>query len=233
MEIRFGEVSEYFPNNDHFTTMTTVAGSPTITNGYQPNIPLTEKSYDQSVSTSYNANLNMAVFGIVPIPIIMPLYSQMTEEKQFQSIVVNKIIHRNGLLRSKTVYEQSSSVSTENLAFDEITGEVLLTKLANEFNDTIFSFKYPAWWIYEGMGPSYTNTKLKINSTNLSVFKPFLKVGDELKSIGSVPRLWVKDVNSSIPILVNDFGSQITISGNEYQVYNSAAKIFYRHLQVR
>lgn len=221
-----GEVSEYFPNNDHLTLIDH-SGRITKNNKIGLSAEYTidgKKSYDQSVSTSYNANLNLAVFGIFPIPIVMPLYSQMTEEKQFQSIVVNKVIHRNGILKSKTVFEQSSSVTTENLAFDEITGEVLLTKLANEFNDTIFSFKYPAWWMYEGMGPAYTNTKLKINSTNLSVFKPLLKVGDELRSTGTGPRLWVKDVNSSIPIFMNDFGSQTAISGNEYQVYNSAAK---------
>ena len=221
-----GEVSEYFPNNDHFTTIDH-SGRISRNNKLGLSAEYTidgKKSYDQSVSTSYNANLNMAVFGVVPIPIIMPLYSQMTEEKQFQSIVVNKVIHRNGLLKSKTVFEQSSSVTTENLAFDEITGEVLLTKLANEFNDTIFSFKYPAWWMYNGMAPSYVNTKLNVNSTNLSVFKPFLKVGDELRTIGTGPRLWVKDLNSSVPIFVNDFGSQTAISGSEYQVYNSGAK---------
>ena len=221
-----GEVSEYFPNNDHFTTIDH-SGRITRNNKMGLSAEYTidgRKSHDQSVSTSYNANLNMAVFGIVPIPVVMPLYSQMTEEKQFQSIVVNKVIHRNGLLKSKTVFEQSSSVTTENLAFDEITGEVLLTKLANEFNDTIFSFKYPAWWMYNGMAPSYTNTKLNINSTNLSVFKSFLKVGDELRPNGTGPRLWVKGLNSSVPIFVNDFGSQTSISGNEYQVYNSGAK---------
>ena len=221
-----GEVSEYFADNDHFTTLDQ-RGRITKNNKMGLTAEYTidgRKSFDQSVSTSFNANLNMAIFGAFPIPIIMPLYSDMTDEKQFLSLVVNKVIHRNGLLKSKTVYEQSSSVKTENLAFDEITGEALLTKLANEFNDTIYSFKYPAWWMYQGMGPAYVNTKLKVNNLNLSGINQFLRAGDELRATGTNPRLWVNNVNSTAPALVNDLGQQTTVSGNDYQVYNSGAK---------
>ena len=37
-------------------------------------------------------------------------------------------------------FEQSSSITTENLAFDGVTGEALLTKTTNEFNDSFFLF---------------------------------------------------------------------------------------------
>ena len=224
-----GEVSEYFSNNDHFTI---IDDKGTIKQNTRLGLSIEytidgRKSYDKSVSAYINANLNMAMFGPAPIPIIMPLYSEMTEEKQFQSLVINKVIHRNGLLKSKTVYEQSSCVATENLAFDEITGEVLLTKMANEFNDTLFSFKYPAWWMYEGMGPSYINTKLKLTNSNLADIKPFLKVGDELQSAATViyPRLWVKSTSGTSTIFMNDVGTTTTaLPNNNYQIVNSAAK---------
>ena len=222
-----GEVLEYFPNNDHFTIIDSKGYiSKNKKLGLSSEYTIQgKKSSDQSVSTSYNINLNVSVFGVVTIPIVMPLYSKMTDEKQFQSIVINKVIHRNGLLKSKTVYEQSSCVTTENLAFDEITGEVLLTKMANEFNDTLFSFKYPAWWMYNGMGPSYVNTKLKLISANLVNIKPFLRVGDELRSITNIPRLWVKSITGASPTFENDFGFVMPFPvGSQYQVYNSASK---------
>lgn len=222
-----GVVYEYFPDNDSFTVIDR-RGRISKNNKLGLSVEYTidgRRSYDKSISTIYKANFNFSVFGAFPIPILMPLYSEMTEEKQFLSVVVNKVIHRNGLLKSKTVYDQSASVKTENLAFDEITGEVLLTKMANEFNDTLFSFKYPAWWMYNGMGPSYTNTKLKIDALTLPVFKSFLKVGDELRSTGlNTGRLWVKDVNGTVPLFVNDFGDTTLLSTYQYQVYNSAAK---------
>ncbi|MBP8067442.1 MAG: hypothetical protein KAY27_02660, partial [Pedobacter sp.] len=219
-----GEVNTYFPDNDHFTI---IDHKGSILKNRQLGLSAAytiegKKSLDESVSTSYNANLNLSIFGIVTIPIIMPLYSKMTEKKQFQSLAFNKVIHRNGLLQRKTIFEQSSSITTENLAFDGITGEALLTKTTNEFNDSLFVFKYPAYWMYDGMGSAAANTKLKVNLSNLQAITPFLKAGDELQSTATVPRLWVK--NTGMPSFVDDFGSPAILSANEYQIVNSGAK---------
>jgi len=219
-----GEVSEYFPDNDHFTLIDHL-GNINKNKKLGLSVEYTvagKKSYDHSVSTSFNVNLNMAIFGIIPIPIVMPLYSQMTEEKQFQSMVFNKVIHRNGLLKSKTIYSQTAAVTTENLAFDEITGEALLTKMPNEFNDTLYSFKYPAWWMHDGMGPAYTNAKMVVNTTNLPAIKQFLKVGDELRAANNGNRLWVKSAFAGT--FENDISVPQTVTaGTDYQVYNAAS----------
>ncbi len=219
-----GEENTYFPDNDHFTL---IDRKGTIKSNKQLGLSAEytiegKKSLDESVSTSFSANLNLSIFGIVTIPIIMPLYSKMTETKQFQSLAFNKVIHRNGLLQRKTVYEQSSSITTENLAFDEVTGEALLTKTTNEFNDSLFLFKYPAYWMYEGMGPASANTKLKVNASNLQAVTPFLKAGDELQSTATGQRLWVKSTATSF--FESDFGAQAAFTGTDYQVVNSGAK---------
>jgi len=213
---------EYFPNND---SITTIDRRGEIHRNTQMGLSVEytidgRTSYDKSVTDVFSGNLNLSMFGIVPIPIIVPLFSEMTEEKQFQSIVTNKVIHRNALLKSKTVYSQTASITTENLAFDKVTGEALLTKTGNEFNDTLYLFKYPAYWMYEGMGPSFINTKLKLNTSNSQVFGQFLKVGDELRETTSGKRLWV--VNDT-PEFVNENKIIQSITGN-YQVYNSGAK---------
>ncbi|MCO5948100.1 hypothetical protein [Mucilaginibacter flavidus] len=220
-----GEVSEYFPDNDHFTLIDH-RGNISKNKRLGLSVEYTvagKKSYDHSVSTSYNANLNMAIFGIVPVPIVMPLFSQMTEEKQFQSIVFDKEIHRTGLLKSKTVYSQTASVKTENLAFDEVTGEALLTKAPNEFNDTLYSFKYPAWWMHDGMRPAYANAKLNVNITNLPAVKQFLNPGDELHSVSNGTRVWVQSAFAGT--FVNETGLPQTLTtGTDYQLYNAASK---------
>lgn len=220
-----GEVFEYFPDNDHFTVIDH-EGNISTNNQMGLSVDYTvagQRSVDQSVSTTYNANFNGSFFGPFLLPLIMPLYSKMTEEKQFQSIVINKVIRWSGILKSKTVYQQSSSVTTENLAFDEITGEAILTKLPNEFNDTLYSFKYPAWWMYDGMKPAYTNTKLLVNNTNKSIIRNLLKVGDELRDLSTGARLWA--TNTAIPSFENDISLPSNLAGNDdYQVYNSGAK---------
>ena len=218
-----GEESKYYADNDHFTLINKT-GNIFTNQRLGLSVEYTvggKKSYDKSVSTIYNANLNVSMFGIFPIPIIMPLYSQMTDERQFQSIVVNKVIHRNALLKSKTVYEQSSCITTENLAFDEVTGEALLSKMDNEFNDPLYTFKYPAYWMYSGMGPSSDNTKLLL--TNVSLYKPFLKVGDELRSVTTGFRMWVR--STALPTFENSTGMVTTpVLTDQYQIYSSGAK---------
>ncbi len=226
-----GEVSEYFPSNDKFITIDRYGAihNPT-TLGLSVDYTVDgRRSFDQSVSTSCKANLNISIVGILPIPILMPQFSLMTEEKQCQSLVVNKIIHQNAILKSKTVYSQSATITTENLAFDQVTGEVLLTKTTNEFNDTLFSFKYPAWWIYPAMGPAYENSKLWVTSLNKDEVKQFLKPGDELRGVDGGPRLWVTD--PAVPKFVTDENQDAEIlpfqmfeGGPVYIVYNSGAK---------
>ncbi len=223
-----GEETKYFPNND---SITTIDGEGKIHRNTQMGLSVeytidSRKSYDKSETEIEQKNLNVSAFGLIFIPLFVPLYSDMTEEKQFQSVVTNKVIHRNALLKSKTVYSQTASVTTENLAFDKVTGEALLTKTTNEFNDTLFSFKYPAYWMYYGMGPSYVNTKMKVNTSNIGSVKQFLKVGDELRGDNGT-RLWVlNNTPPSTPVFVGvDKNPTFPFPADgDFQVYNSGAK---------
>lgn len=114
-------------------------------------------------------NLEGLVFGpaLVPVPIILPKCS--SSSTILKTGVLVKKIHRFGLLQSVTQVNNGSRVKTENLAYDAQTGDVLLTKLTNAFEDPIYSFNFPAYWYYEGMGPAYKNigvhTPLSLNSS--------------------------------------------------------------------
>jgi len=60
-----------------------------------------------------------------------------------------------GILERVEIKENGSVVNTENLAYDAETGEVLVTKTKNGFNDDIYTFKYPSHWGYDLMGHAY------------------------------------------------------------------------------
>lgn len=219
-----GEEMEYFPNNDQITTIDQKGRICHNTRmGLSADYTVDgREAYTTATTNIMAANLNTSMIGVFPIPVVMPLFSEMTEEKQFRSLVINKVIHRNGILKSRTVHSQGASVTTENLAFDRVTGEALLTKTTNEFNDTLFSFNYPAWWMYEGMGPAYRNTRLVVNSGNIGSVQQFLMAGDELRNISNGDRLWVNESG------LNEFkkaekGSDGQLNGN-YLVYVSGAK---------
>ncbi len=220
-----GEVFSYFDDNDHFTLVSN-KGKITRNNRLGVSVEYTidgRRNYNESVSSSFHANLNLSIIGIFPIPIIVPLYSEMTEKKLFQSLVINKVIHRNALLQSRTVFEQGATITSEFIAFDGVTGGVLLTKTANEFRDTLYTFKYPAWWMYPGMGPAYSNDRMIVNSSNLGSTAPLLHTGDELRPVTSGPSLWIKSTNG-MPFAENASGLTGALPANDYRVYTSGAK---------
>lgn len=94
-----------------------------------------------------------------PIPIIIPLVlpnlSQHTNV--LHTVTTTKVIHKSGILKEKIAYDLGSTVSTSNLAWDALTGEVVLTKTENEYNDSYFNFNYPSYWYYKGMGLASKN----------------------------------------------------------------------------
>lgn len=104
-------------------------------------------------------NLDL-VLNIPPIPpVLVPgLYPTFTSSKtRFRSSATTKFIKRYGILDKITVTDKGSTITTENVLYDSETGQVLLSKVNNEFEDPIYQFNYPAHWIYKNMGPAYIN----------------------------------------------------------------------------
>jgi len=117
----------------------------------------TRERYNRSYRQNIDMSLNVVVFAVAPIPIPSSFFPDKEETSIFRSMVSTKIVQRYGILKSVETFDHGASVKVENLIYDSETGDVLLTKSNNNFNDDIFDVKYPAYWAYEGMGPSYTN----------------------------------------------------------------------------
>jgi hypothetical protein len=138
----------------------------------------------------------------LPIPSIVPRYA--TTSTDFKSAVVTKIITDYGILEKVVAYDQGSRVSTENLAYDSETGEVLLTRSENNFNDMVYTFNYPAHWAYDRMGMAYKNLGITLKELNVhdgiisfdkEAYKGYFVKGDEVIISGSNKRLWVRAIN--------------------------------------
>lgn len=111
-------------------------------------------------TTQGNLAVFLALVVPIPVPTIFPGFNR--EKTVFRSAVNTKVINRYGVLKETIAYDLGSKVSTENLAYDAQTGEVLLTKTINNFDDPIYNFTYPAHWAYEGMGQAYQNIGFKV-----------------------------------------------------------------------
>ncbi|WEK34567.1 MAG: PA14 domain-containing protein [Candidatus Pseudobacter hemicellulosilyticus] len=189
------------------------------------NVELMTDMRDQtSTSIGGNMNVNVDLFtaGVWPviIPSLISLYQQSTN--QFRSAAMTKVIYRFGILDSVVSIDKGSRISTANLLYDSETGEPLLTRTQNEFDDPVYQFTIPSHWAYEGIGPAYKNIGAQLKNVNISAGKitstlpypdsTYFTAGDELlvyskqtistvncqNQFASFPeayKLWVIDTN--------------------------------------
>ncbi len=176
-------------------------------------------------STSGGAQVNVETFLIlavpVPIPIILPTYS--SSSTRYKTGVLVKKVHRFGQLTKVTRMSNGSSVTTENLAYDAVTGGVLLTKVQNGYEDPIYSMSYPAYWHYDGMGPAYANMGVRFNSfainagwATITDAAKYFSEGDELAlwPTGAAPtRGWVTEVGPGSIHVVDRNGVDVAMTG--------------------
>lgn len=112
-----------------------------------------------SVNTGVDVNLNAETMVFVFIPVVIPPFFPVIsiDDNRFRSASAVKVIQRYGILDSVLHYEKGSLVSTQNVVYDAETGEALLSRTQNEFNDPIYNFSYPSHWAYSGLGQAYKN----------------------------------------------------------------------------
>lgn len=112
------------------------------------------------------------------IPIFAPLpYPDMSDhEELLKTAVTIKAIYKTGILERQIITEGVSTITTENLAFDQYTGEPLLTRTFNEFENPLYNYQYAAHWAYDAMGPAYKNTDFVCTSTSGTALDASAKV---------------------------------------------------------
>jgi hypothetical protein len=153
----------------------------------------------QSVSGGFSGNLDNFLAAIVPvaIPIILPDFSQ--ERTGFRSAVITKVINLYGVLTETTAFDDKSTIKTENVLWDRTTGEVLLTKTTNAHKDPVYSFTYPAHWVYPSMGHAYKNTGIEMSVSQVLTMLNHFTVGDEVMIDGT--RYWVDKITPTISLI--------------------------------
>jgi hypothetical protein len=149
-----------------------------------------------------NLNFDLTFVGPFPLPLFVPMPNMSVENSRLNTVALNKIIYKKGILTKKTVTENGATVSTENILFDDKTGFMVLSKTTNEFNDTLYKFHYPADWIYSGLSAGYTSSDLEFTisspQSNNYVVSPkvfaVLAIGDEIVfPYSNTPRYWITD----------------------------------------
>ena len=163
-------------------------------------------------------------------------YKENNEYKLFRSACTMKVIQYYGIIDKVVKTDNGSSISTENVAYDGLTGEVVISKTQNEFDKPVYTVNFPAYWIYPAMGGSYKNVGTLIQNFGVNpdgtisngTYNALLYPGDELVDISNGNMCWViqssPDGNpnlASTKKLVDRYGNIVNNFGRTVKVLRS------------
>jgi hypothetical protein len=205
----------------------------------------TRENLNESTTLGFNmlfelgGGTNMIIVPAVPLPIISfylpwPFVNAMNfdaiyGEQQIgvKTVSTTKVIQQYGVLESVYSFDNKSSSTTQNLLWDQNTGEVVLTKTTNNLNQEIFNYNYPAYWAYPDMGHEFKRDGIELlrNEGDNTIFNP---------STGVIDR-----VNVSTPMLLRhgdevriiDLGTTSSPSSNYIPIASSDKRFWVMTLQ--
>ncbi|ANQ52612.1 hypothetical protein MY04_5280 [Flammeovirga sp. MY04] len=191
----------------------------------------TRHFYSEQTTTGANFNVDLIIaFFPISIPSLIP--NQLKNFEETSTMVSNKIIHRNGILRKVEMMEENRVSIQENLYWDENTGNVICTKNSTQYYnskekepskvDFIYNLKTPAYSVYPRMGKAAVNEDL-IFEGNLSKFeqrKQIINEDEGALNVDPNENIFILSTSESITdklIIGDEFILQSTI-GNPKKV---------------
>jgi hypothetical protein len=193
----------------------------------------TRQFNSKSFSGGIELNLDVFMAGITPVPVLSGIPNLTMEDTWFQSGVSVKVINKYGIIKRISTFENGAKLNAENTVFDALTGEVVVSKVQNEFEDYHYNSTYPAHWVYEGMGPASINQGailklanvngyLKVNYLNSNVSPElFLYHGDQIQVLSTNAKLWVYRVNATDWKLIDADGLFVSPINGDVKVIRS------------
>lgn len=127
-------------------------------------VEVTLDSRKKEEKTSFkDFHFSTNTFLAPPLPIVIPIgFPKFKKQsKTFSSFVTAKVVQKYGIIKSVESYNKGALVKAENYAFDEKTGQPLITTVNTEYGDKEYSIKYPAYWAYRCMGAAYENIQFE------------------------------------------------------------------------
>ncbi len=130
---------------------------------------------------------------VIPFPFFIPFLilphfpiQDNNDHSLFRSACSVKVIQRYGILSKVVKTQNGSSITSQDLAYDGVTGQPIVSQTQNEFKKNIYSVNIPAYWAYPGMGPASQTAGVMLSGLstdgvgeiNYSYYS-FLNAGDE------------------------------------------------------
>ncbi|PSL46027.1 hypothetical protein CLV51_1033 [Chitinophaga niastensis] len=195
-----------------------------------------QESKDFGTAIQLGVDVIPFIFGI-PLPIPHWPRKDNDNYKLFRSAAVLKTVQQTGILDHVVKTINGSTVTAANLVFDRYTGQPVVTRTNNEYNDPVYSVNLPAYWRYNKMSGAYKNinTVFKQLTTDANgiiapQFSSLLTGGDEMMDLNNPnnfgKRYWVissptaNDAVSRVR-LIDDGGNLVSNFNGDVKLYRS------------
>ncbi len=152
-----------------------------------------------------NTNLNTFLVGVFPVLVPLPVPDFSHHEDKLNIATTTKVINTFAIQKEVVAHDAGASVYTRNLLWDATTGEVLLTETVNEYGDKYYSFNFPAYWYYDGMGMASKNSGNYYGFSSSGdgfALNPYIP-GTENKNLVNGDEVILADFNLGDPIELN------------------------------
>ncbi|MBN9295449.1 MAG: hypothetical protein J0I41_00490 [Filimonas sp.] len=158
----------------------------------------TDLREQESITQGTAINLGADIFPVAFFIAFLPHWPTKSndEYKLFRSAVVTKVVQSYGILSKVVKTENGSTATTENLIYDEFTGDPIVTRTNNEFDKPVYTVNMPAYWAYSGMSGAYKSAGnimlgLSVNNGAIANYASYLDEGDEVVNVNTLDHYWV------------------------------------------
>ncbi len=161
----------------------------------------------ESKNSGLAVNLGVDVVPLIgPFPIPHWPINGNNEYKLFRSACAVKVVQNYGIVKKVVKTQDGSSIEVENIAYDGLTGEAIITRTQNEFNKDFYTTNIPAYWTYPKMGGAYRNLGVILNGLTLNTYREISEAyssmmagGDEIVDLSDGKKYWVIERIRNVP----------------------------------
>lgn len=181
------------------------------------------ENYTESYTTTFQPNAHQ--WWIVIVPMLVPFLGKSVG--MYREAITTKVVTRNAVLKKTIAYDGYAKVVTDNMVYDDETGEVRLSKSNNSFEDPIFNYNIPGYRYYPEFKGAYENIGAEIDASaitasNVGAFRKGDLVHYYASGLaGSFQELWVHDISGATVTFKNASGTTVSTPSGVLRVIRS------------
>ncbi|ELR69989.1 hypothetical protein C900_04433 [Fulvivirga imtechensis AK7] len=173
------QLYEYFEPGDQVPMLNSLFGEVVYKNpGREVDVTMAQKIVkEESFDLNVEADFTVGVFFLFVVPFITAMPTSTISESLLATHATSKVIRYPAMVKKTTTYQDGIYHISENVAFNEHTGQPVAVKSYDEFRGAYLAQQIPASWEYDNFGAK-AEVEGKVVFGAFTLEGNLLKVGD-------------------------------------------------------